>query len=66
MVIGIRQRIVEDTDGSSSQAADLSQDEDDETPTAKRRGPSKEAMEKFTDYSTSWNRAEVHMLMSPQ
>ncbi|EKM57133.1 uncharacterized protein PHACADRAFT_142335 [Phanerochaete carnosa HHB-10118-sp] len=50
MVIGIRQRIVEDTDGSSSQAADLSQDEDEETSAVKRRGPSKEAMEKFTDY----------------
>ena len=58
MVIGIRQRIVEDTDGSGSQAIDLTQDNGDEdggdAAPAKRRGPgpSKEAMEKFTDYST--------------
>ncbi|GJE93432.1 timeless-domain-containing protein [Phanerochaete sordida] len=56
MVIGIRQRIVEDTDGSSSQAVDLTQDDGDEDGSypapAKRRGPgpSKEAVEKFTDY----------------
>ena len=53
MVLGIRQRIVEDTDGSSSQGINLTQGDEEETATPKRRGLSKEAMEKFTDYSES-------------
>ena len=51
-VIGQRQRIIEDTDGSSSQVVDLTQDGDDaEQLTVAKRGPSKEALEKFFDYS---------------
>ena len=55
MVLGQRQRIVEDTDGSSSQTVDLTQEDDEmnEHPAAQRRGPSKEALEKFTDYRRS-------------
>lgn len=56
MVIGIRQRIVEQADGGSK-VIDLSHDDDDdeedvEHPAAKP-GPSKEAIERFTDYSKS-------------
>lgn len=58
MVIGIRQRIIEDTDGQSSKVIDLSNEDDEdgdaddaEHPAATLRGPSKEAIAKFTDYS---------------
>ena len=54
MVIGIRQRIVEDTDGQSSRAIEISDDEDLENKTRNAAGRvSNEAREKFTDYSAS-------------
>lgn len=49
VIIGQRQRIIEDTDGSGSQVMDLTQDDD--LHHVANRGPSKEATEKFTDYS---------------
>lgn len=57
MVMGIRQRIVEDTDSSSSQVKSEDEDEDltDEQIKAKATAkgePSSEAASKFTDYST--------------
>ncbi len=52
MVIGQRQRIIEDTDGSSSQQIDLISDDEDEAARAlKLREASREAIAKFTDYS---------------
>ncbi|THH00303.1 hypothetical protein EW026_g2191 [Hermanssonia centrifuga] len=51
MVIGQRQRIIEDTDGSSSQQIDLISDNEDEAARAlKLREASREAIAKFTDY----------------
>lgn len=55
MVIGIRQRIIEDTDGTSSQSnaldniEGLTDEQIKEKATA--QGPSSEAVNKFTDYS---------------
>ena len=53
MVIGLRQRIIEETDNSGSVAIELS--DDDDGAEAKQaepgKGPSKEALEKLTDYS---------------
>ncbi|EMD36798.1 hypothetical protein CERSUDRAFT_105876 [Gelatoporia subvermispora B] len=52
MAMGERQRIVEDTDGSSSrQSDDEDSDEESEDEAVKpSRGPSSEAIAKFTDY----------------
>ena len=54
MVIGLRQRIIEETDGDSSeiQAEDLDDDDDDGVREAasKLRQPSNEALAKFQDY----------------
>ena len=65
MVIGQRTRIVEDTDGSGSQAIDLMQEDEEhgEHPVNQRRGPSKEAIEKFTDYCKCRVREERLRLM---
>lgn len=52
MVIGLRQRIVEETDGSASQIGD-DMDEDDEEAASravKLRKPSMDAVAKFEDY----------------
>lgn len=53
LTIGQRQRIIEDTDGSSSAVQDVSDGEGDVSdagsPT-RTRGPSNEALAKFTDY----------------
>lgn len=52
MVIGLRQRIIEATVGDPSDDIALSDDDGDEERRVKvRQGPSKEALEKFTDYS---------------
>ena len=52
MVIGIRQRIVEDTDGQSSKPIDVDDDDEvDNSDRLLRDRPSAEAREKFTDYS---------------
>ena len=54
MVLGIRQRIVEDTDGSTSQIDDEDEDLTDEQIKEKavsKGEPSSEAANKFTDYS---------------
>ena len=54
MVLGIRQRIVEDTDGSTSQIDDEDEGLTDEQIKAKATSkgePSSEAANKFTDYS---------------
>ena len=54
MVLGIRQRIVEDTDGSTSQIDDEDEDLTDEQIKAKavsKGESSSEAANKFTDYS---------------
>lgn len=64
VVIGQRQRIIEDTDGSSSQGADLTQDGDDmDQPVAAKRGPSKEAIEKLSDYSMSASSSKVLLFL---
>ncbi len=57
LVIGQRQRIVEETDGSSSMHSLLGDNEDGDDGVreagAKLRGPSNEAITKFQDYCTS-------------
>ncbi|KAH8102126.1 timeless protein-domain-containing protein [Cristinia sonorae] len=57
MVIGIRQRIIEDTDGSSSKSAEQEDnmevgdiDEDELRAKMAQNGPSNDAMAKFQDY----------------
>ncbi|KAI0089435.1 timeless protein-domain-containing protein [Irpex rosettiformis] len=51
MVIGMRQRIVEDTDGQSSRSGDADNEDDIDNSDRLMRGlPSAEAREKFTDY----------------
>ncbi|TCD66114.1 Topoisomerase 1-associated factor 1 [Steccherinum ochraceum] len=59
MVIGIKQRIIEDTDGSTSKSADVDDpdamevgdvDEDELRAKLQRDSPSSDAMAKFTDY----------------
>lgn len=61
MVIGIKQRIIEDTDGSTSKSADVDDpdamevgdvDEDELRAKLQRDSPSSDAMAKFTDYCT--------------
>ena len=62
MVIGIKQRIIEDTDGSSSRNGDQEDedvmkvgdvDEDEIRAKLAQEGPSSDAMAKFTDYRAS-------------
>ena len=54
MVIALRQRIVEDTDGQSSNVININSDDDADNSDRLMRGlPSTEAREKFTDYSKS-------------
>ena len=52
MVIGLRQRIIEETDGDSSeiQAEDLDDDDGVREAASKLRQPSNEALAKFQDY----------------
>lgn len=53
LAIGQRQRIIEDTDGSSSKVIDVDSDgeQDDElADVTAKRGPSDEALAKMTDY----------------
>ena len=67
MVIGIKTRIIEDTDGSSSQAnnqEDMEVGEVDEdeirAKMAMRDAPSSDAMAKFQDYRTCCHRSICH------
>lgn len=55
MVIGQRQRIVEETDAKDKDTLDGDSDNDDNAGNAALdlTGPSKEALEKFTDYRES-------------
>lgn len=69
MVIGIKQRIVEDTDGSSSKTGDEEEeagvgdiDEDDVREKMALNGPSADAMSKFTDYRTYSSHCEKFRL----
>ena len=52
MVIGQRQRIIEETDGSSSQTQldDMQDDDDVREAASKLHQPSMEALSKFEDY----------------
>ena len=55
LVIGMRQRIVDETDGSSSQTQldDAMDDDEVREAAARLRAPSNEAMSKFEDYRES-------------
>ena len=53
LAIGQRQRIIEDTDGSSSKVIDVDSDSEQDNELAAvtaKRGPSEEALAKMTDY----------------
>lgn len=61
MVIGIKQRIIEDTDGSTSKSVEQEDtesgdiDEDDIRAKMAQNGPSADAMAKFEDYRAYQN-----------